>query len=223
MKLFSISSIVAALIALTATFAFSDEGKRDAAQSKPAFQGNATCPVSGEKVDTSVFVERGGERIYFCCKNCMAKAGADLEGTYAKAYPEDKAVDAKNTTCPVMGEALDKDAKSVTIQGHKIGVCCPACDKKLRKSAQFYLALISDPTLVAAKNKKCPVSGEDVNLNQFVITDGVVVNTCCAKCVAALEKDSAEALKKAGIDTGKIKADAKVAAEKAAGEKKKDG
>jgi hypothetical protein len=135
------------------------------------------------------------------------KAAADFEGTYEKAYPKDKLVDLKNTTCPVMGKAIDPaDHPTVTMQ-----LCCEGCDKKLRKGANHYLALVADPTLVPLKNKKCIVSGADTTGANCYVYEGVLIDSCCEKCVAAFEKDPSKYLTAAGVDLSKVKADAAAA------------
>lgn len=216
MRLAILSTLAAIVVAATSAFAVSEDAPKPVATKRP-FYGNATCPVSGEKVDPAVFLEKEGERVYFCCKNCQGKSAADVAAAYDKAYPADKAVDAKNTSCPVMGETLEPDAKKVTVQGHTVGICCPGCDKKMRKAANHYLAMASDPKLIELKNKKCPVSGNDVNKNSTLIVDGVLIDFCCDKCVAATEKDAAKVLKDGGIDLAKVKEEA---AQKREGAKK---
>jgi hypothetical protein len=213
-----ISAVAAISVAAVAAFAVTEEAPKAPATKRP-FYGNATCPTSGEKVDPAVYLEHNGERVYFCCKNCQTKESADVAAAYAKAYPADKATDAKNATCPVMGEVLEADAKQIVVQGHKVGICCPGCDKKIRKAANHYLAVAADANLVELKNKKCPMSGNDVNKNSCLIIDGVLVDFCCDKCVAATEKDAAKVLKDGGIDLAKVKEEAAKKREGA----KKDG
>ncbi len=35
-----------------------------------------------------------------------------------------------NTKCPVSGEALPADAKTVSFNGQSVGLCCPGCEGK---------------------------------------------------------------------------------------------
>lgn len=217
MRISILSAVAAIAVAAASAFALSDDSQK-APETKRPFYGNATCPVSGEKVDPAVYLEKEGERVYFCCKNCQGKASADVAAAYDKAYPAVKVVDTKNKACPVMAETLEPDAKQVTVQGHKIGICCAGCDKKMKKAANHYIALAMDANLVEAKNKKCPISGNDVNRNSTLIVDGVLVDFCCDKCVAAVEKEPAK-LKEGGIDTKALREEAAKKREGA----KKDG
>ena len=49
--------------------------------------GNSTCPLMSKPVKPENVVETSRGRVWVCCKNCLAKAKKDPEGTYAKAYP----------------------------------------------------------------------------------------------------------------------------------------
>ena len=53
-----------------------------------ALKVQTVCPVMGRPIDRDLFVEQGGERIYTCCKACIAKVKADFpkvrEGLLAK-------------------------------------------------------------------------------------------------------------------------------------------
>jgi YHS domain-containing protein len=43
-----------------------------------------TCPVMGGAIDKNIFVEYQGKRVYFCCKECVAKFQADPQKYLAK-------------------------------------------------------------------------------------------------------------------------------------------
>lgn len=52
---------------------------------KAAAAGEQTiCPVMGNPIDKSVFVEYKGKKVYFCCPDCVAKFNADPEKYIAK-------------------------------------------------------------------------------------------------------------------------------------------
>ena len=46
---------------------------------KTDMKAQATCPVMGGAVDSTLFVDYNGERIYVCCKGCIATFKADPE------------------------------------------------------------------------------------------------------------------------------------------------
>ena len=43
-----------------------------------------TCPVSGDKIDSNVFVEYKGKKVYFCCASCKSIFNKDPEKYVAK-------------------------------------------------------------------------------------------------------------------------------------------
>jgi YHS domain-containing protein len=55
------------------------------ASAQNAAAGEQTiCPVMGNPIDKSVFVEYQGKKVYFCCPDCKAKFNADPEKYIAK-------------------------------------------------------------------------------------------------------------------------------------------
>ncbi len=59
-----------------------DKYFKKAAEQGVLFQNiQKSCPVSGEAIDSTVFTDYQGRRIYFCCKKCIAdfeKSPADI-------------------------------------------------------------------------------------------------------------------------------------------------
>lgn len=50
-----------------------------APQTEPMQTAQATCPVMGDPIDSEVFTEHNGKRVYFCCKECIGKFEANPE------------------------------------------------------------------------------------------------------------------------------------------------
>ncbi len=50
------------------------------------------------------------------------------------------ATGATNKKCPVCDYAVDASAKTVTVAGRSVRVCCEDCEKKLRGDPKKYLA-----------------------------------------------------------------------------------
>jgi len=112
--------------------------QRNALANRPKVQ--VICPVTKESVDQDVFVESNGEKIYFCCKDCVKKyqkTPAQYASALANSYTY-------QTKCPVMGEEIDPTAFTTTANGMNIYFCCNGCDKKFLKDPQKYT-----PNLVA--------------------------------------------------------------------------
>ncbi|MFQ5589631.1 MAG: YHS domain-containing protein [Phycisphaerae bacterium] len=99
-----------------------------------------TCPVSKEPVDQEVFLERNGQKVYFCCKGCINKYQAD-PAKYASALANSYT---HQTKCPVTGEDIDPQAFTTVASGMSIYFCCQGCEKKLFTDPQKHA-----PRLVA--------------------------------------------------------------------------
>jgi len=46
------------------------------------------CPVLGGEIDRQLFVDYGGQRVYFCCQNCLDKFKTDPKGYIKKMKDE---------------------------------------------------------------------------------------------------------------------------------------
>lgn len=103
------------------------------------------CPVTKEPVDRKVSIERDGKTVYLCCKGCVGKYGRD-PAKYATALANSYTY---QTTCPVMGEAINPKVSTVLSTGETIYYCCKGCDKPLRENpAKYNKNLVSQGVLV---------------------------------------------------------------------------
>lgn len=55
-------------------------------EASPAATGKAqtACPVMGNPIDKSIFVDHNGKRVYFCCSSCMTSFKQDPEKYISK-------------------------------------------------------------------------------------------------------------------------------------------
>lgn len=93
-----------------------------------------TCPVSRETVDQAVFVESNGQKVYFCCKDCVGKYQRNPDN-YRSALANSYTY---QTKCPVMDEEIDPKVLTSTAGGQNIYFCCKGCDKKFVKNPSKY-------------------------------------------------------------------------------------
>jgi hypothetical protein len=134
-------------------------------------------------------------RFYVCCKPCFKKVLADVPKAHQTAYPVVE--EHKNTTCPVSGRAVGKDAVAVTLQGHRFQVCCQDCVPSAQKQSQPTLTKLLKPGAVDVGNTVCPVSGEAVDGNAIVLVDGAIVRLASHKHVEAVKQAPATMLERA--------------------------
>jgi YHS domain-containing protein len=215
----SVAALAAGAVIAVAFHGFAQDGAKPApakpaapAQAAPAadakkaevitpFFGNAKCPSTGKDVNHEQSIEVDGQRVYFCCKNCVAKAKAaakaDQTALVAAAYKEVKAVGNKN--CPVSGKAIEAGkGKEETWQGHKVTLCCPNCEKAFQKEPAIVTA-IATYGCEDLKNAKCPVLNDQAaGAEVMVIYKGKLVRLCCDDCPKDFAKEPDKFLKAAG-------------------------
>ncbi len=120
--------------------------QRAALKDRPKIQ--VACPVSKKPIDSKVFIEHEGQKVAFCCKDCVGKFQSDpskYQAALANSYTY-------QTKCPVMGEEISPDAFSVLPTGQKIYYCCPKCgDKLLKNPAKYAPALAAQGVNIDVK------------------------------------------------------------------------
>jgi YHS domain-containing protein len=42
-------------------------------EDQAAVKANSECPLTKEPVNTSLFTEHEGRKVYFCCENCLGQ------------------------------------------------------------------------------------------------------------------------------------------------------
>ncbi len=165
-----------------------------AAVGTPIF-ANPSCPIMGKPVSTRLFAETDKGRIYVCCKSCIKDILADVPAAYRTAYPAEKKIE--NKLCPVSGGEITKDSPTVVLQGFTFRVRRAEDVAAARENAQIVLAKLNDPALVDLDNRICPVTGDAVAKNTFVVIEGTIVHLSSAKLVDEIAKDPAKVLKQA--------------------------
>jgi YHS domain-containing protein len=108
-----------------------------------------------------------------------------------------------NKTCPISGKDVNP-TKTVEYEKQLIGFCCDDCKgkfesdpkkyigkvkefKKGKKAADEEIAFAADPI-----NKKCPVSGKDVNKEKTSDYEGQTIGFCCDDCKGKFDKEPAK-------------------------------
>jgi YHS domain-containing protein len=94
-----------------------------------------------------------------------------------------------NATCPMSGKPINK-TKYVESDGQRAYYCCGNCQGKAKADAKAAVAAAYKDAK-AANNKKCPVSGHDIDAKKAkeMTWQGQKVMLCCGDCVAAFNKD----------------------------------
>ncbi|MFN2287236.1 MAG: hypothetical protein ABR578_02765 [Chromatocurvus sp.] len=129
------------------------------------------------------------------------------------ASQERKAEIKLQTTCPVMGGAIDKNLY-VDHEGKRIYLCCKGCEAPVKKDPVKYIKALEDKGVtVASLQTTCPVMGGKVNKDLYVDHDGKRVYVCCMGCIDAVRKDPQMYIKKLA-EKGEVPAAVPQAAQK---------
>ncbi len=135
---FCCASCISKYKAEPAVFADKVKAQREVLADRPKVQ--TVCPVSGKPVDSDVSTEHDGEKVYFCCKGCIAKYQAEPQ-KYRKALAHSYTY---QTKCPVMGGEIDPQAFVRVAGGKKIYFCCQGCEDQLFAEPDKYLPKLAD-------------------------------------------------------------------------------
>ncbi len=88
--------VVSGLLILAASLYSEEQIKQDSQEIKP----QTLCPIMGNKINKSLFVDAQGKRIYVCCNGCIGTVKADpakyikdleAKGITLEEIPKDKA------------------------------------------------------------------------------------------------------------------------------------
>lgn len=111
-------------------------------------------------------------------------------------------------TCPLTGEKLDENAKSLIVEGTLVRVCCAKCVKGVKASPTAAVAMVKRAViaqqLASYPLKTCVVSGEPLGEKPVDMVIGTrLVRVCCTDCVKVVNKDSSKHM--ATIDAALIR------------------
>ncbi len=167
----------------------------------PSFD-NAKCPMSGRDINPESFVEKGGERVFFCCDTCAGKGKADPEKWITTAYKDVKKLE--NKVCPISDHEIDaKKATLVSYQGNQVSLCCADCEKAFKADPKLVVTQAMYPKAKDLANAKCPGSGQKVTPGKIAIFQNQIVHFCCDDCVAGFEKSPKKMMAKVTKKDGK--------------------
>ncbi|NOZ19767.1 MAG: YHS domain-containing protein [Planctomycetes bacterium] len=102
-------------------------------------QPQTKCPVMGNKIRRSIYVDYQGKRVFFCCSACLsswvgnpAKYMKKLveQGVQLEPVPQEK--------CPIMGGNINRKL-FVDYKGHRVYFCCESCPAKFREDPEKYM------------------------------------------------------------------------------------
>ena len=95
--------------------------------------------------------------------------------------------------CPVSGEAAVKE-QFTAYKEKEVYFCCDQCKAKFEADSKEFVEKANQQLVQTKQFKqiKCPLSGGDLNKEQFTKVGAVKVTFCCEKCKGAIEAASKE-------------------------------
>ena len=102
------------------------------------------CPVMGGKIDSTLYTDIQGQRVYHCCPMCSAKFKADPDKYFKKAAEEGILFENIQTTCPVSGKKIEDKSVYIDYIGRRVAFCCNTCREKFIKDPEKYLKKLDE-------------------------------------------------------------------------------
>jgi YHS domain-containing protein len=107
-----------------------------------------TCPTTGKPIDKTKFVETQGQKVYFCCDNCVGKFKKDPEPVFAKLAKEGIVPENVQKSDPICGMKVDDKSVKADWKGRRLLFCSDHCKATFEKEPAKYLkALDEKPAL----------------------------------------------------------------------------
>lgn len=106
------------------------------------FKSQTHCPVMGGKIDSTVFTDIQGQRVYHCCPGCQEKLVADPDKYFKKALEKGIVFENIQSACPVTGKPIDKNVVT-NYEGRRIYFADTAARDLFLKEPVKYLALLT--------------------------------------------------------------------------------
>jgi len=132
-------------VGLLTAVSVSAADQKPAAEPGKELKNQTRCPVMGGKIDSAVFTDIQGQRVYHCCPDCSEKLIADPDKYFQKAAAQGVRFENIQKTCPVSGEALEDRDVFTDYEGRRIYLCCKKCQKKFAENPQDYLKAMDAP------------------------------------------------------------------------------
>lgn len=144
---------IALVFGIVLTSQASDTGKTNETGKKSELKNQTHCPVMGGKIDSTVFTDIQGQRVYHCCPMCSGKLKADPDKYFKKAAEEGILFENNQTTCPVSGEKLEDKSIYTDYNGRRVVFCCKKCRGTFYEDPETYLKKLDEGADSNTENK----------------------------------------------------------------------
>ncbi len=149
------------------------------------------CPVMGEKINKTIFVDSEMGRAYFCCEKCVKRFKSGPQKYAKKVFAQQDAMGVKRVqvSCPLTGEPVDPKV-SVKHDGMTVNFCCERCAAGFKKNPEKHMPAYYKSFTTQTE---CPVMGEEIDPTASVkLANDEKVYLCCKRCVTKFGADRAK-------------------------------
>ena len=148
-----------AAMMVMAAMVFAGEAEEKATEKPKELTNQTHCPVMGGVIDSAAYTDIQGQRVYHCCPVCSKSLKADPDKYFKKAAKDGIVFENIQTTCPVSGEAVDKNL-SLNHEGRRLFFCCEKCIATFESDLAGYLSKMDARPTEDASTKAKSESGE---------------------------------------------------------------
>ena len=122
------NAIVAGAMLLLAVGTAAAQEAQAVAQPAPAaetaIKKQTVCPIMGSPVNTSIYVDANGKRVYFCCAGCPAAFKKDPAKYIKKMEKEGITLEQTPAAEPAKAPAAVTPSPAPAAKGCSAGGCC---------------------------------------------------------------------------------------------------
>jgi YHS domain-containing protein len=109
-----------------------------------AFTNQTHCPVMGGKIDSTVFTDIQGQRVYHCCPMCSGKLKDDPDTYFEKAAEQRVVFENIQTACTVSGDSLQDKSITLVHDGRTLAFCSELCRDTFRSDPEAHMGKLID-------------------------------------------------------------------------------
>jgi YHS domain-containing protein len=150
-SLVTFSAAIAVVVLASAAGGADRQGEGQAA---PQLKHQTHCPVMGGEIDSTLYTDIQGQRVYHCCPACSEKMKADPDKYFKKAAAEGVLFENVQTSCPVDGMTLKDKSVYTDFEGRRIAFCGVKCREAFSENPRTYLSKMDEKKPAAHEKKQ---------------------------------------------------------------------
>ena len=138
MKTKNLTTVLLGLMLLSFS-ALASEEKAEKKEAPKELKNQTHCPVMGGAIDSTVYTDIQGQRVYHCCPMCSKSLKNDPDKFFKKAAADGILFENIQTTCPVSGDKLADKSVYSDFEGRRINFCSKKCRGTFNEDPQKVL------------------------------------------------------------------------------------